>query len=317
MVDYQKFKKKNYDSVLNSLLQKHSEDLLPKVSIDDYGISTSHLEIFKGYIEIESIDAKENFELRLGKFGIYISLIVCIYLLIFDPDGFGFLNSVILFIVGSLAVRFLIYIDEVNYHNKLEEKKDRLLHRYGSDKLIFFYELKKYKEYAFNKEKDVERIRKLRSRLREKTESVVLQKYDFKIKNIEGFQNIESMTGHEFEYAVNNVLNKNGIKSFVTKGSNDKGVDIWITLGTNKIPVQCKNHAKKISPKDIRDLQGVMMTNNSVKSIFVSRVGYTSGSIQQAKNSNMILLDLADVLILREQDTSSESYKYLLDRILY
>src|SRR5690606_4422237 len=68
------------------------------------------------------------------------------------------------------------------------------------------------------------------------------------------------MNGHKFEKEIGKLfmqLNQE-MKVNVTSGSDDGGIDIIINFRDQFIPVQCKNHARPVSPNAIRDFQGAI-----------------------------------------------------------
>ena len=101
--------------------------------------------------------------------------------------------------------------------------------------------------------KEEERIRQEEERIRQEEERI--KQEEERIKQEERnqrmdytFEEIDKMTGVQFENFVKNILQKNEYENpQITKASGDEGVDIITYKNGEKIAVQCKEHAGKIS----------------------------------------------------------------------
>lgn len=91
-----------------------------------------------------------------------------------------------------------------------------------------------------------------------------------------------------------------GYFAFLTAKSNDQGIDLFLRNKIGDIPIQCKNHAKPVSPIMIREFQGACL--NYEKSIFVSSNGYSKNAVSQARNTKMLLLDVGHLIKLNDRD---------------
>ena len=107
-----------------------------------------------------------------------------------------------------------------------------------------------------------------------------------------------NMSGLQFEKEVASLFRRQGYSATVTPATGDGGVDIILISGTERIAVQCKHHAKPISPNDVRALQGVVAAQNFARGIFVSLNGYTTTVYDEVRNGNVNieLLELKDIL---------------------
>jgi len=110
------------------------------------------------------------------------------------------------------------------------------------------------------------------------------------------------LDGHQFEYQVYLIFKKLGYQVFQTSLTDDEGIDLIIKLGykRKRVFVQCKHYTKKVTPSHIREFQGA--TKFSKKSIFIGSNGFTERAIDQSKKSNMLLLDLTDVISLNKRE---------------
>jgi hypothetical protein len=120
-----------------------------------------------------------------------------------------------------------------------------------------------------------------------------------------------SLSGHDFESEIGDLFLCNKVKCMVTKGSDDKGVDIVIQYNSRAIAVQCKNHHKKITPKDIRDFQGSVHSYKYDGGIFISTNGYTDKSIEQGCLTGLLMLDINDIIDYHKSVENGKIKQYL------
>mmetsp|Transcript_28631 Transcript_28631/g.92902 ORF Transcript_28631/g.92902 Transcript_28631/m.92902 type:complete len:160 (-) Transcript_28631:6-485(-) len=69
--------------------------------------------------------------------------------------------------------------------------------------------------------------------------------------------------GVQFEREVQHALRRAGLALVRIGGANDKGVDLagqWELPGSTRIPVlvQCKAHARRLGPREVRELEGAL-----------------------------------------------------------
>ena len=103
---------------------------------------------------------------------------------------------------------------------------------------------------------------------------------------------IDGMDGHDFERFCADLLIKVGFsEATVTPGSGDQGVDILAIKDGIKYAIQCKNYASALGNTPVQEVSagkqfygchvGVVMTNST----------FTSGAIQLASATNVLLWD--------------------------
>ena len=109
-----------------------------------------------------------------------------------------------------------------------------------------------------------------------------------------------NLTGHEFESEVNNLFQKKGLNTKLTKGSGDKGIDIVILEDDGGTIVQCKNHKNPISPSTVRELYGVMTSENSNKGILINTGGFTKGVYEFVEGKPIELWDINKIIQMNE-----------------
>lgn len=110
-------------------------------------------------------------------------------------------------------------------------------------------------------------------------------------------QQIDGMTGHQFEYWCAELLKKNGFSSVeVTPGSNDQGVDITAIKDGIRYAIQCKCYSSDLGNTPVQEVHtgkaiyhcqvGVVMTNR-----------YFTASAKQAAEATGTLLWDRDKLV--------------------
>ena len=120
----------------------------------------------------------------------------------------------------------------------------------------------------------------------------------------------KNLSGYEFEKEIAKLYKKLGYGVTVTPKSGDGGVDIILVKDSERIAVQCKHHAKPVGPAPIRELMGVVASQDFDSGIFISLNGYTKNAISEANLSKVqiSLLSLYDILeLLKEQQPDFSS----------
>lgn len=105
-----------------------------------------------------------------------------------------------------------------------------------------------------------------------------------------------SMNGWRFEKEVAKLYSAHGYSTVVTRGSDDGGIDIFLTKNGARFGVQCKNHSKPVAQAVIRELAGAMLHEGLDGGVVVVSSGYTKRAKEFAENKNIRLLDINDVL---------------------
>ena len=106
-----------------------------------------------------------------------------------------------------------------------------------------------------------------------------------------------SLNGYEFEKSLSEVYKANGYKTCVTSKSGDGGVDIVVwNQDTTKIYIQCKAFKGKAGVAIVRELYGVMVNDKVEQGIVACLGGFTSGAQEFAKNKNISLIDVNDII---------------------
>ncbi|MGI6364436.1 MAG: restriction endonuclease [Bacillota bacterium] len=119
--------------------------------------------------------------------------------------------------------------------------------------------------------------------------------------------NLNNLDGQQFEELVGTLLKKMGFITELTSRTGDGGVDIVAYLETpllkGKYLIQCKRWKGPVGEPVVRDLYGVVLSENANKGIIITNSSFTDKAIKFANGKNIELLD-GSVLnkLLSEQD---------------
>ncbi|MFC5531267.1 restriction endonuclease [Cohnella yongneupensis] len=106
---------------------------------------------------------------------------------------------------------------------------------------------------------------------------------------------IHTMDGYEFEMLISNLLKNMGFSVEMTPLSGDGGIDLIAyskePIFKGKYLVQCKRWNASIGEPVIRDLYGVVLSENANKGIVITNSTFTEKAIEFANNKNIELID--------------------------
>lgn len=108
---------------------------------------------------------------------------------------------------------------------------------------------------------------------------------------IYSIDDIDFMTGHEFENFISSLFTKLGYSTKVTKGSGDQGIDVIIEKHGQKIGVQTKCYANNVTNKAIQEVVAGIKYYNLTKGIVVTNNYFTESAKELAVSNDVILWD--------------------------
>jgi len=108
----------------------------------------------------------------------------------------------------------------------------------------------------------------------------------------------ESLSGHEFEQELANLLNRAGHKSKVTRASGDEGVDILCQMEDETVVFQCKRYQGSVGPAVLREMVGAMVHFSADRGVVATTGYFTEGAVDFADDKNVELWTLDDILKL-------------------
>lgn len=107
--------------------------------------------------------------------------------------------------------------------------------------------------------------------------------------------NFSNISGYDFEVFIENLFKKLGFKVTRTSYSNDGGVDLIAyydkPIFKGKYIIQCKNWAGSVGQPEVRDLFGVVMSENANKGILITPSDYSEQAYNFAKGKNIELIN--------------------------
>ena len=97
--------------------------------------------------------------------------------------------------------------------------------------------------------------------------------------------------GIPLENSIKIFLESKGWVAQTTNVVGDGGIDIICSKENKKVFIQCKGYSKPLGVSSIRDAAGVKMAHNPDEMIVIAPNGFTKGSIEFAKQSDVLLID--------------------------
>ena len=143
-------------------------------------------------------------------------------------------------------------------------------------------------DYIVNKVEEVEKAKK----------EILLEKMLFKENVVDELStrritidDIDLMSGLEFEGFVNELFNKMGYKTKLTKASGDQGIDIIAERDGIKIGIQAKCYSQSVGNSAIQEAVAGKAYYNCEKIAVVTNSHFTKGAVSLARANNVILWD--------------------------
>jgi restriction endonuclease Mrr len=109
------------------------------------------------------------------------------------------------------------------------------------------------------------------------------------------------MSGSQFERELGRMFEQAGYEVEYTGAKGDKGIDLVLRRGSEKIVVQCKAHRKPVGPSTARDLYGAMIDAQAQSAILASLSGVTVGIYQFIQGKTIKVMDLSDIVQMGQQ----------------
>ena len=173
----------------------------------------------------------------------------------------------------------------------LEEYSRNLLDVCGEnyqEYLDFFKDLLKENKLFFDEEQIVKRIKGIKREI----ELVQFKKeMDSDYSHSISIDEIDSMTGHEFEYFLRDLFEKMGYRVEHTKLSADQGADLIIDKFGEKVVVQAKRSSHKVSNGAIQEVSAAIKHYGADKGMVVATNEFTPSAIELASSNNIELTD--------------------------
>jgi len=104
-------------------------------------------------------------------------------------------------------------------------------------------------------------------------------------------EDVDAMRGHQFEHYVGCLLQQQGFRITVTKGSGDLGVDVVAHKNGVGYAIQCKRSGENISRRAVSDAVGGKQHYKCTRAMVVTNRYFRPGAQELAKSTDCILID--------------------------
>ena len=183
----------------------------------------------------------------------------------YDPDS------------PELFYRFVNYL---KYRKAFDEKKT-------------FYENYKSVQYEYHWKKDTQSIKK-----KVKNIEKILNDAEENSKKIVTIDDIDMMTGEEFEKFLGEYFASKGYTTEVTKLSGDQGIDVIIKKRGKRIGIQAKCYSGSVGNSAVQEAVGGKAFYSLDKVMVITNSHFTPSAVNLAKSNDVILWD-RDMLMIK------------------
>jgi len=108
-------------------------------------------------------------------------------------------------------------------------------------------------------------------------------------------------SGVEYEMFCSSILEKNGWKTFVTKGSGDQGVDIIAEKNGIKVVIQCKKYLSNVGNKSVQEIYAGKKHYHANYAAVVTNSQFTKSAVELASTNDVLLLHHNDLIKLEKK----------------
>lgn len=119
---------------------------------------------------------------------------------------------------------------------------------------------------------------------------------------------VDEMTGVEFENYVEALLRRDGYKTETTPTSGDYGVDLVAIKDKQRIAIQCKRYTKNIDQAAVREVYAGMTKYQCGLGIVITNRHFTKHAVDLASSTNCILIDREKLALLASKQSTIDSY---------
>ncbi|MFQ9978638.1 restriction endonuclease [Clostridium cadaveris] len=193
---------------------------------------------------------------------------ICDYIDIIDRD--------VILLDINIAI-LCAYLQNSGYNLKIHEIYNKL-----TDFITNGYQCsnKNYKETDDNEqENDSESLKNFENMLLNKNTSSITM------------EDIDKMTGYDFEDKLKELFKKIGFNAIVTKKSGDQGADLILTKSGERIAVQAKRYSGNVSNSAVQEIVAAKLYYRCQKTMIVTNSYFTDAAINLAKVNEVQLID--------------------------
>lgn len=125
-------------------------------------------------------------------------------------------------------------------------------------------------------------------------EKLDLEKYEKKLmvdieKNKFDFNDVDLLTGLEFEQFIADLFTKMGYRAVITKGSGDQGIDVIAEIEGRRIGIQTKCYGTKVSNSAVQETAAGIAYHKCDKGMVITNNYFTKSAVDLASKNDIIL----------------------------
>lgn len=115
-------------------------------------------------------------------------------------------------------------------------------------------------------------------------------------KSLIQIDDIDLMSGYEFEYFISNLFNEMGYKTEVTKASGDQGIDVVCEKNGMRLGIQAKCYVGAVGNSAVQEVVGGKIYYNLDKVMVITNSIFTKSALDLAKVNDVVLWDRSVLL---------------------
>jgi restriction system protein len=132
------------------------------------------------------------------------------------------------------------------------------------------------------------------------------QRYVNKVRKSK-INDVDSMTGVQFEYFLKLIFIQKGYKVQTTKVTGDYGADLIMTVGDKRIVVQAKRYSKRVGIKAIQEVVSSIAYYKATEGWAVTNNEFTDAAVQLAKANGIRLIERNELINMISQLDKSQT----------
>jgi restriction system protein len=131
------------------------------------------------------------------------------------------------------------------------------------------------------------------------------RKYEEKIEELRlqkskqsGIDDIDKMTGIQFEHYLRDMFSNNGYDVRVTQASGDYGADLILINDEKMIVVQAKRYSRTVGLRSVQEIKAAESHYNADESWVVTNSYFSKSAIKLAESNKVKLIDRSELIEL-------------------
>jgi hypothetical protein len=100
-----------------------------------------------------------------------------------------------------------------------------------------------------------------------------------------------ALRGYDFERFLVAIFGELGYRVTKIGGAGDQGVDLLVSVGSDRVAVQAKGYAKPVSNKAIQEVVSGSMVHRCNRRLVVTNSSFTAGAVEAAQATGCLLVD--------------------------